>query len=527
MKKILYWAVLLLLAVSCAKDDSTMVFPSQNPDFSKITLNLPIKTSFVVKFGQELVVVPQVEQTRPEKALSYLWTAVKVGKDNNALGLRFECGKEVILKYVFPEMGNYMIRLEVRNEDYGELIERVVEVKQVEQGGYFAVGTGEDGLSSIAFCPLLSEEEINAGVQLAFIPDMIRTVNPDFELKNVVRFITSRVGWSDDAPVNLFIFCEDKICVADPKSFRILQQTFLEPRFGKIVAVQAEDETTQKARIYTDQGRCLLYHKLMYMIEENPKDMNIYDKIYPCFTANGYSNMSYFVGVNYGQSKVYCWNINFDEVWNNTTKRGTGYYDKPLDNVRKNIFLGRKIISACRMNGSSDYDSYYIVSVAENDPNAVEIIQGGDYVKEEGYGFFPLNNTPYKYTVTSPLTLPQDAEIIANRRYRVMYYANQNGIYIWDMNKPTLKLPTDPALRLDEAKEITALKLSFDMKELYVGFYDREHSGEMKGGMYVYDALEIANNPSVQPRLKFEGITYRPTEVGFKPRANENGIYKY
>lgn len=123
-------------------------------------------------------------------------------------------------------------------------------------------------------------------------------------------------------------------------------------------------------------------------------------------------------------------------------------------------------------------------------------------------------------------TYREGTRLVPNGRYNSVYYADGSNVFVWYPKNvaPNNKFPSKAAFSLGEGKEVTFMRVSYDMRELYVGFYDRNSGETLKGGFYIYDASKIGVTTNLQPTKKFENITSRPTDIIYKSLAWD--IYK-
>ncbi len=514
MKNYIYTLLVIIFACSCAKDDSTLLYPEDNPNFSKISIG-SVTDSLSVDFGQILEFTPEVSQTIESKELEYEWSAcLKVdGVKQDSIVI----GKEKTLRHAFLKMGSYDLRLEVKNDDYSEFYTWNLDVRVYDEG-FMVVGMNDQGESNIAFARKLSSMDIIDGKQLEFTTDLIGQVNPDFRLKDIVFVGKSILSYGSDKAY-LFIFCKEVVYVADPNTFEIIALLRIDESVpgAKIKKVSMLDTYASGARLFTEDGRNLAFEKAEFLIYESKYYSGTYDEMYGNLFYTVGSNMNVDqINVDYEESKIWTtisYHANNEPV-NNTTSSESPYDD----NVRENEYEGRNIISVGRMNG--DYwegtnFNFFAVATDKENANDVKIVE---FSTSYSTGISTVSTT--EYISEDAITLKPETEIIANARYSSMYYYNGGDIYLWYPTNlpPNNHLPTSPSIELGGDKEITCMAISYDMKELYVGFYDASASGELKGGLYIYKCEEIGVVPNLQPIKKFEGITSRPVQVLYKTK---------
>lgn len=516
MKKSLYILLLIGTFYSCVKDESSLVFPEDNPNFSLIEISSTQK-ELSVEFGQPLEFTPMVQQRIPEKTLSYEWVAWHID-DKGIQEEPIIVGTEKVLNYTFLEKGAYKLRLEAKNEDYSVFEYWDVIVRLYDEG-YMIVGENEAGDSNIAFARKLSESDILNGLEQTFITDLIQEINPDVQIQDVVYVGKSILSYgSTDA--YLFIFTKDYIHIADFLSFQIINSISVDAASPgtRIAKVSMLDTYASSAIILTEEGKILQFNKF---------EFNLYESDYYKGTYNNmYTNLFYTTGVNQNLSQIFV-NDTQSKLYeyipyhgsgalvNNTTGSSAPY----SDNSKTNEYEGRDIVSVGRMNG--DYfegtnSNFFAIATDKSNPLEVKIVE---FTTSYATGFETLSVT--NYTAANPITLPSNQSLVANSRFNAMYYHNGNQIFVWNpLNiPPNNHLPTNASITLDGNKEVTAMAISYDMHELYVGFYDHDAAGALKGGMYVYECADIGIVSNLQPIKSFENITTRPKQVLYKTKS--------
>ncbi len=496
----------------CIDDNSSELYPENNPDFSHITITSPTDT-ISVDLGQPVNFTPVVSQTIEGKALSYRWTANTLASDGT-LGKEFECGSEATLDYKFVDKGSYKLKLEVKNEDYSEVKSWVMEVRTYDRG-YFVVGNDDaTGISTISFARELSATDILEGKKMTFAVDLLRNINPQYEISNVIRIAKAILQYRK-SDAYLHIFTPDKIYVADPESFEIFWVADFAAAFPgeKIIDVGVTDTYMNPAYLacYDSQKgkyRLLGYNKnefMMYGIGLNDLSTYYGDEMFIGRLAVSGKNMyikNYWVSDN--------------QVWHYDT--GSGAISCNTTGNRANIYNGYDILDIFQMNGNSyEGQEYNAFAVCRNKSNPDQ------YMINE----FPNMATDMPITFDCRnATYKKGMQLVPNGRYASVYYANGADVYVWYPKNvaPNNKFPTKAAFNIGEGKEVTFMRVSLDMRELYVGFYDRNSSEALKGGFYIYDASQIGMVPNQEPTKKFENITSRPVDIIYKTLSWD--IYK-
>lgn len=518
-KHILITAVLLACLTACVKDDSLMVYPGENPNFSSIDISSPLD-SLSVDFGTEFIFTPEIKQ-KVDKKLSYEWKSwplINGTKQEPAV-----VGSEETLSYVFPKSGAYALRLEVKNEDYSAFKEWYLQVRVWDEG-YFVVGEDEAGNSNIAFARKLSPTDIAEGKELTFETDLINRINPELAIKNVVRIGKSTLQYGSSMAY-LFIFTKNKIFVADAITFEVFNVINFSGQFGgnTIKKVSIDDSYSSNIIIFSDQGNTFVMNKFEQAVYEAANYSGNYEGFYGNMITTAYSNQSVSTEwVDYSTSKI--WEYIFYHGAGGPINQTTGSVSPYEDGVEPNLLEDYYIQTISRMNGDITMPqsrNYFAVAVHRENPLNVRV---WEYSTNYSQGFVGVDT--YDYTATSTITLPQKQALVPNARFgRAFYYYNGSGIYKWNPYNlaPNNQLPSSPVITLDAGKVVTCMTLSYDMRQLYVGFYDAASSNELKGGMYIYNCEDIGLDPNIRPVKKFENVTYKPKQILYK--SFEQGNY--
>ena len=517
MKKILTYILFGVLFMGCIDDESGDLHPENNPNFSHITITSPTDT-ISVDLGQKITFAPTISQKIEGKELTYRWSANLITE--GALGKEFECGTDAVLDYTFVEKGQYKLKLEVKNEDYSEVKAWVMEVRAYDRG-YFVVGNDpQSGVSTISFARELSASDVLEGKKLEFAVDLIRKINPNHDIKNVVRICKSIIEYGSTA-ANLHIFTKEKIYVADPQTFEIFWVAdFVAACPGETIEEVGILDTYQTtAYLRTSKNRVVGYNKSefgLYSIESENLSNQYAEEFYcDMFTVSGPNmNLAYY----WVKDNKVCTNITYfsygggtNPANNTMAQNDAGIF---VDGGRANEYDGYDILSIFNMNGE-------IYSGQNGNPFSV-CKRGG----EDHYMIVEFNVAYDAGFVTQSIiefdcpdaTYKKGMRLVPNGRYNSVYYADGADVYVWYPKNvaPNNKFPSKAAFSLGSGKEVTYMRVSYDMRELYVGFYDHNSSETLKGGFYIYDASQIGTVANLQPKEKFENITSRPVDIIYK-----------
>lgn len=520
MKKLLYIMAAMSLFHSCVKDDSSEIFPKDNPDFSRITITSDVE-KLGVDFGQEFEFQPTVKQTIEGKELKYIWSANKYNSVGDVEGNKVNLYEGMPLKYTFEEMGDYKLYLEVQNEDNSVFKVWDLSVRAYDMG-YFVAGIDDAGNSNIAFGRALLESEVQEGKKIKFVPNLIGEINEEVDLTNFVYLSKSIIDYGkSDAYVH--IFTRDKVHAADPNTFKIFYTVNMSPQYPDeyIEQVSINDTHLSTATLFTSKNRFLAYKKTEFgLFQQGLYEGHTFDSGYTNFINTAWENMNNGeAGVDEEKSKIWMYVVNGGMI-NNTS----GIYDDGFpDNTKPNIYEGYNIINVMRMNGDQwmgNPRNFFAIATKKDDPNSVRLVE---FTAFSPGGF--SNVTVEEYRSETPITYRKGMQIVPNARYNSVYYANENNIYLWypKNSSPNNRLPVQGTIDVGSGKEVTTMSVSFDMKQLYVGVYDRNSPNALKGSFYIYSAKDIGIVPNLQPIEKYENITTRPVQILYK--SNKQDMY--
>lgn len=493
-----------------------MVYPQDNPNFSSITITSPTE-QLSVDHGHQFVFTPTIKQKLEAKPLQYKWTANFI--ESGKVGEIFTVGEEATLRYTFPEYGTYRLRLEVKNEDYSAFKTWEINVR-VYDAGVIVVGSDDAGKASIAFARSLSPTDILEGKQQTFMQDLVAKVNPQYNITDFVAIVKSIYVYGS-SKAYLHIFTKERIYIANPNTFEIFNVIEFTKQFpGEYIKkVSMYDTYITAARIFTSKGRVLSYDKAELSAYRNDYwgDMTF---------DNAFTNLIYSQGVNVNGGEFTIDEKN-SKIWTtiayhngskpvNNTSGVNASQNNFGDNYRPNIYQNMDILTLFRMNGSTTGGTpynYFTIATDKSNPLKVKFVE---FTTNTTAGISTIAEN--LYDATAPITFKKNMEIVPNARYNCAYYADGSSIYVWYPKNPAPnnQLPKSASINIGAGKTITKLYLSYDMKQLYVGFYDTNSSNALKGGLYVYDCAAIGQIQNQQPTQKFENITTKPVAILYK-----------
>lgn len=527
MKRVLQYIILGILVWGCIDDESKSLYPENNPNFSRITIT-SLSDTVSVDVGQEPHFKPTILQTIEEKPLSYRWTANLLDPEG-ALGKEFECGTGETLDYLFTDRGEYKLKLEVKNEDYSEVKSWLLEVRAYDRG-FFVAGNDETGKSTISFARELSPDDLSAGKEMTFATDIVGKVNPEYDIQHVVRVCKAMKQRGGGAI--LHIFTRDKIYVADPETFEIYWVADFAARFpGETIVDVGFTDTEEAAHILTSKNRMICYNKdefALYELEVGKTNISsIYaDAFYVDMFNSAFGYLQHYWvkdGKIFSSIADFAW-YGWNPVVNNTSGIVNGLC---VDGVISNVYEGYDILDIVQMNGdflSGQIANVFSISKKKGTDDHYMIVEF-DNMSYNSSGIILTSLSEAEFDCPGA-TYRKGMRMVPNGRYNAVYYADGQDVFVWYPRNlaPNNIFPDRAAFSLGAGKEVTCMRVSLDMRELYVGFYDHNSGEALKGGLYIYDALEIGTNQNLQPKKKFENITTRPVDILYKTLAKDEYI---
>ncbi len=527
MKKIIFIILAALMFVSCYKDNSSLVYPSQNPRFDSIKVESPLAV-MSVDLGDEFSFTPTVTQNIEGRPLSYKWhlnTLDEFGK----LGEQIKIGEEQTLNYTFEEEGSYRLTLEVINTDFTQFETWTINVRTYDEG-FLLIGNYGDGSADLTFGRALSDSDILAGKErITFNTNLFKSINPNVDVRDIVHIAKS----SSSSGYYLFVFTRTKIYLANPTTFAIVADYDFSGNINgeEIVSVLMNDHSSPNStHLFTNKGNVYQYDRnekiiTLTQFTQMPyamDDCNYVRVMSGQYFVEGYlaidrknsllwTSIYYMTDVN-GKS------INYPV--NNTYGPDPDNANRATENFYENSYEGYDILEVIRMTGdyrNSKNKDLFTVCTKKGSPNEVRIVQFTYSIQR---GYIKDVVAPYDYTATN-FTFDGTITPVSNGRYEAIYYTKDNKVYEWRplASPPGNQLPTEPVIDLSgSGKEITCLTLSWDTKQLYVGYYDNSSSEELKGGFTIYDC----DNLKSEPIESYENISpCKPIEIKYKGKNKD------
>ena len=113
------------------------------------------------------------------------------------------------------------------------------------------------------------------------------------------------------------------------------------------------------------------------------------------------------------------------------------------------------------------------------------------------------------YSVSSPLTLTPESQVLYNGLWNEVFYTSGNKVYRWRYTDALPDASASGRNVLTIPGEATCIAQSPDGEYLYVGGYDAGASG-LKGNVYVYKTQDFSFV------AKFEGVADKPLKLFYK-----------
>ncbi len=505
MKKISIRLLLLLLGVSagmvsCIHDDTTGFVKK----ISEITIT-KVSGEGVdedKKYAVAEVMVPvrieaEAEQTLEGYELSYEWKTGFIkeydreGKPQmDSLGLISE---SKILEHSFNRVGEFLVRLRVYNEFGSTFYYMTVEVKAGMERGLMVLSSDDAGKGSLTFCSV--ERGANELLQAKaedFEPDAWARIKPDYELVGARDMVVMDFG---NYKNSVFVLSASRQCMyeLDQNSLLVLRKidlTILQKDIKPVALVPCR----MNMAVMTEAGQVVCSELGQFGLLDDRWGTKMKGiKLYQGVTMLDGGPISIPIVADNENERV--------EVYGNINKT-------PVNSGSD--FQGRRIVNFALV-GFPDSRSLLVVSEPKNNPDKVWItiyqpMFNVDYYdemfkKESGY-------QENEYSLSAPLTLDMQSDMVYNRQYNVMFYNSGNTVYRW---RYTSGFSDSHQTSLPGNGEITCMAESPDGEYLYVGAYDAAAAG-LKGSVYIYTTKDL------QLVKSFIGITDKPLKLFYKDK---------
>lgn len=480
---------------ACIDDEST----GAHIPLSEITI-ATAQDSFYVDYGSEAVITPTISQTIEGKELSYEWRASLITKTSNgqekADSLKY-ISIEPELKYSFPQLGEYKVRLRVTNGDVNEMLYYRVFVQTPFIEGLFVLSTDEQQNGMTSFLRAKDEKNIPTGTGYDFKLRAFESINPGCALNDmtdVVR-IGSDMMMSSRKDQLLYVFDSktfDLLSVIDLKKDVPWMQPVAIPSYffdGTDVS-----PVTEFFLLSAHGDFCSGDIVDMYASEDRSlyPEKAAYEKCFVSYIPNpDWNTLGHYFFVDNTNSRIDHFSADFG------TNEASGSED---------YFAGYNICNLIL----KDNIGLWVVASKKEDPSSVRITKFKD-LDNYGWETNPFEAVEKKYDYqTDHLTLTLATQMEMSSVYNLCMYTNGSGIYQWkyDDGGTINKLPEEPVLTVDG--EITCYSMSTDQRYLYLGVWNTKSQKELKGSVEVFD-IESGKIVKTYP-----GIANKPVKVFYK-----------
>ena len=467
MKKIYYIVYAILascLLDACIHDDTSLA----DPDFSKLSIVSRYDT-LSVNLSEELVYKVDVVQNGEEKPLTYEWAyATYDVKDDSGYPAKDSLkviSTDAELHYTFRKLGTYYLRLKVDNGEAISFKGFTLNVTTPYDEGITILSQDDAGNPRISFLKTLTRQEIEAGIERKFMTDVLTKENPDYVIKNctdLAQFTSTYM---------LLASREDGVIYKlNAKTFGVMYKNRVRDVIPDFTCKELMGEKSTNWML-SENGNAYRY------------DLT-FDEILLIDNAIGYGYDACF----FGYSSSYQYFIDYDKsiIYSPTGNKATS---------SSNYFEDYNIIGMVPWT----ITKLYTIVTSKKDPTQGKVFQTS--------GSFSKLTELLSFDATD-LKLDKNSTIMFSKVYKYAYYDYGNNIYRWNC---TGQFPKTPFINFPTTKEITAVALDPDKKQIYVCYVDSERSG-LKGGLDIYDA----NTGKIVE--SYGGIADRPIRVFYKTK---------
>ncbi len=481
MKKTIYTITIIAIALmfsSCYFEDDTVIAKA---DISKIKLSSDFK-ELTFKAMEAPNFSVKVEQLGEQKPLHYEWA---YGKYNKASGYFIKddiniISNDSVLKYKFPYLGEYGLRLIVDNGEDVQALEFKLTVSAGYDEGLAILTKDDQNKGHFAFLKTLTAQEIADSIKPSVIPDFLS----DYPINNPRSIITHE---NKRAPKAIIFSDDSRITVLN-------QQTMAVDMIAR--PPQIAGKTTDLSCFYgkinseTLGCYCLTSDKKVYRFDASLGEMFTMKMVK--YHKYSYEDIDAEQLIKSIDRYAFYVNHTKSMIWNPYSSNGF------FQDYSKNYNL----LSV----GIVDY-FVYILAISKENPKEYDVLKDTKSLKK----FKKLNKKPY--TLPAESTITNKTQFINGKKYKgYLYYVYKNKIYRWDYKHrgiPDVKdsLPFD--IPADE--EISCISFNGSKgTKLFVCTYSPNRAGDLKGSIYVYE-------PDKFKRLNaFEGSIHKAVDLVYK-----------
>lgn len=473
MTKYLLILSFVLAGMSACIDDKSK---DAHIQLSHITIQSE-RDTFYCDYGSEQEIQANVSQDMDGQELHYEWRARYIlaeGEEKQDVDSLKYISTEPVLKYTFPKLGEFQVRLRVSNEDVSEMHYYRVFVQTGFNEGLLVLSADEQKKGRTSFLRTQNEDELVTGSEYEFKLNAFETVNPEFPFNDPTDVVKEGQ--------RLAISCrEDQVIyIFNNRTFDLLSRVDLKVdlpwmrpiKMGNIMATNTVPVLSERG----DFGQLNLEYGIAYDDGFYP-ETSVYDRY--CSTKNG----------------VHCF------VDNENSR---------IDYFRYRAFNSGDVFKEYRINNVFITNSGDLWTIATNEKSGR--VKISKYAQSTSIFTSIFARDPASTLETATMaTLTEEAQMIENSVFHVCFYTNGSALYQWKMIEETtiVPLPTDPLYTADG--EITCFASSTNEKYLYLGVWNPSAETELKGSVLVYD---VENHKVVK---EYPGIADKPIKILYKP----------
>ncbi len=479
MKTLKYLFILLCTfsLTACFDDDTTLdtVRISEiNIDTLKLLKTYNIDQNETLRISIEDI----VSESEAQLPLQYEWEV------NYKL-----YSEEANLEYVGEKIGSFPARLKVSNEHGSSFYEFTINVNSAYQTGIAILSENHEGEPMFSFMRELSDTEQATGKKRIFINNCLEVNNPghifpknptDFGIRKDQLFICFK-----NSPA-IYMLNNSLLNIEN-----IITDTDVEFIPEKLFMLNSE---ARNATILTPNGKVFDLGSIEGII-----------KSHTTFTSTYAPDMGFIVSTGYQEATV-LWDTQLPAI----VHLLGGYLFR--NTVQEGIdFTGHTPVAMYKKN-----NEYFTVLTRKGDKFAKTTI-ANTWQIDDGYDEnYQLINPRFGLaeklvSVSGTPNFTNKTPYVSSPKYQCLYYAIDNKIYRWFFNNNTF--PTTPWRTLNEidGAEITAISISKDEEQLYVGVNDKSKS-EFSGSFYFLNS-DTGKNEGDSPYLN---IAHKPIRIMYK-----------
>lgn len=489
MKKYIIIILLFVTAGFCACiDDQSRLADGV---ISEISIQSLGNDTVYSLYGYDLVIDGrELASQTMDQELHFEWRATKVTydpltgpKEDSLKYISFE----PVLKYTFPELGEYRAQLRVSNNDMSKLYGFRVYVTTQYWQGLFVLSGQEEKEGRTAFLYVPKEEDIVTAKTEDFYLTPLENINKEVAFRDVTDAVT--IG------SNLYVLsrADQKVYLFDNSTFDLIytydaRQDIPWMKPGKLAGSTVTGG--DMAYLLSDNGdMAMLDMNNFYMIEDKtilPEQAH-YTLVYSGrYMVDGI--LEYF-------------------LLDREASRVDYFIEMPgmaLGTNSGELFNDYEIVNMFRVDDGTlctvlkDRQHANSIKISLNMASVVGAVYFMEAIGKE-FELEQLNLTPESQMLYVPLQ-------------NNIFYNNGRNLYRWIWRSDINDLPTETDATMDG--EITCMAVSGDSKYLYLGIWNPDAPEELKGSVYVYD---IATRTVIN---QFRGIADKPVKIFFKEKSS-------